>query len=115
MRKLTGRVSCTREKSRINHSAIISVNIVDCSIAGAPSVNLAGVKLMGIDKFPFDFEIEYDDSPIVEKMSGHYEIQVRVETDGKLLYVNDTHFSIIDRQHHQIMDHVDMYVIPLSH
>lgn len=113
MKKLTGRVTCSKGNDHvINENAIVTVDLVDCSIPCAPSKTLASIDLKA-RSFPFDFELEYDEQPILAKMGGYYSIQVRINTDGKLNYVTDTRFLLTDDMHYRLYDHIDMYVIPV--
>lgn len=119
MRKLTGRVVCkTRDgkdlERAINKDAKIQVRLIDCSRCGAPSIDLAGIDLTNVTTFPFTFEITYDETPITKFFGGNYAVSIRIETNGKLDFINDTRFEINDKQKNIILDHVDMHVIPID-
>lgn len=114
MRKLSGKVTCSKENMKINKDAIISVNLVNSSLADAPAVHLNGIKLTGIETFPFEFELEFDDAAMLSRRAHDYSICIRIETNGKLNFINDTHFSPIDAQSGSFLDHLDMFVIPVG-
>lgn len=114
MKKLTGRVSCSKPGHQIDENAKVTVNLIDCSIACAASTTLASVSPK-VRTFPFDFELEYDEQPILANMGGYYSIQVIIRgEDDKLHYVTDTRFLITDDMHDKLYDHIDMHVIPIA-
>lgn len=113
MRKLTGSVKCSQDGLEIAENASVKVSLVDCSLMCAPSTTLATAhpKAKG---FPFEFELDYDETPLLENLGGQYAIQVRIETDGKLNFITDTQFLITDEAHSKLLDHIDLHVIPVN-
>lgn len=108
MKKLTGRVTCAQGDRKIDENAVTTIELIDCSIACAASITLVSIQPK-IKAFPFEFELEYDEKPILEKM-GDYAIQIRIESNGKLKFVTDTRFLITNDYHDKLLDHIDMYI-----
>jgi uncharacterized lipoprotein YbaY len=114
MRTLTGKISCSKAERKINENALVKVSLIDCSIACAPSKTLASFGVKGLTHFPVEFELHYDEKLVENNMAGYYAIQVRIETNEKLNYINDTRFLITNIERTQILDHIDMHVIPVG-
>jgi uncharacterized lipoprotein YbaY len=74
---------------------IVSVKLQDVSLMDAPAVTLGEFKLTGPTKFPIPFQISYD--PAALKRGVDFAIGVRIETNGKLNYINDTRISVLGR------------------
>ena len=113
MKTLRGKVTCSVENSAINPNAKINVEIRDVSLMDAPSVLLAKTELTGKTSFPFEFTIEYDETPMVEKPHHSFSVSVGIRTGDKLDYINDTNFSLIG---HDLkpLDSIEMFVIPVK-
>lgn len=77
-------------------TALIKVQLVDVSRADAPAVVLGKQIIQaGGSQVPFSFEIPYDPAKIDPRYS--YAVQVRIEDDGRLLFINDRHYAVITR------------------
>jgi putative lipoprotein len=84
--------------------AVVKVQLVDVSRAGAPAVVLGEQLITGGGRqVPFAFEIPYDPAKIDQRFT--YAVQARIENDGKLLFINDQRYAVITRG---APDHVDM-------
>ena len=69
------------------------MTLKDVSLADAPAKKVGEQVIKDLKKFPIPFEVEYDPAAI-EK--GHtYAVQVRIETKGRLDYINDTRIEVI--------------------
>ena len=110
MRFVRGRIILAQEKSLTN--AVAEVEVIDCSLMGAPAVTL-GSATIHPSKFPFEYEIEYDDSVLSGGIYGQYAIQVTISVNGKLAYLNDTRHSLIDYRTNQILEKIDVKVIAI--
>ena len=81
-------------RSMLPPGAVLDVQLVDVSLADASSISLSS-RRYAIDHVPFPFDLAYDSSLIDERYS--YAIQARISLDGKLLYINTTHFPALTR------------------
>lgn len=86
--KVTGSITY-RERIALPPSAVVTVELVDVSLADAPAVLLAEqiIPTRG-RQVPFEFALAYDASRI--QASHTYAVQVRIEDGGKLLFISDT-------------------------
>lgn len=114
MRKITGTVTCSESGRNINKDAVIAIQLADCSLADAPSKKLASTQLKGITEFPFNFELEFDDTPIKNmNFGGSFAISIGITTNKNLDYLTDTRFDINDPNTKSIKSHLDLFVIPV--
>lgn len=75
--------------------AIISV--VEVSLADARSVTLGSTKLLGLTGFPFNYSVNYTDQPVGGRPIIEVALQVRIETNGQLVYITDTRNLVYGR------------------
>lgn len=66
------------------------VSVVEVSLAGARSVTLGSTKLLGLTGFPFNYQVNYTDQPVGGRPIVEVALQVRIETNGQLIYITDT-------------------------
>jgi uncharacterized lipoprotein YbaY len=81
--------------AQFTKDTIVSVKLQDVSLMDAPAITLGEFKLTGPTKFPIPFQITYD--PAALKKGVDFAIGVRIETNGKLNYINDTRISVLGR------------------
>ncbi len=93
--RVTGTVTY-RERIALPPTAVVTVRLVDVSLADAPSVLIAEqvIRTKG-RQVPFEFALAYDASRILP--SHTYAVQVRVEDGGRLLFISDTMNPVITR------------------
>jgi uncharacterized lipoprotein YbaY len=90
------------------------VQVIDCSLACAPSKKLGETILTNLSGFPLSFQVEFNeepqeaDRPIIDAA-----VQVRIETGERLDYINDTRFSIKNRSNDEFKDFIEVHVIPV--
>jgi len=90
--KVTGTIVFQGE-GKFDADTIATVKLSDVSLQDAPSVTIAEQKINDLKKLPIAFEVEFNPAKI---QAGHdYAIQVRIETKGKLNYINDTRITVI--------------------
>lgn len=82
------------DRRAVPPGAVLSVELVDVSLADAASVRLSS-RLYLIDHVPFAFQLHYDPSLIESRMS--YAIQAIISLNGKALYRSTTHFPALTR------------------
>ncbi|CAF0846512.1 unnamed protein product [Brachionus calyciflorus] len=114
MRKVSGTVTCSDPSRTIPENSVISVSVVDCSLACAPSIQCGKQEITGVTSFPFNYSFEFNDGTIDERYIGEYAVAVRIVTDGKLSFINDTNFSLKDNQTNEIKESLDVFVIPIN-
>jgi putative lipoprotein len=98
--QVTGSVTY-RERIALPPNAVIKVRLVDVSLADAPAVLLAEQSIVAAGRqVPFAFALDYDSAAIVAAHS--YAVQVRIEDEGRLLFISDTQHPVItrDQPHH---------------
>jgi uncharacterized lipoprotein YbaY len=76
-------------------STKVKIDVQDVSLADAPSKTLGNIELNGVRSFPINYEVEFNDAPIMDLPRGQYCIQVFIETDGRLDYWTDSRHSIV--------------------
>jgi putative lipoprotein len=81
-------------RSMLPPGAVLNVELVDVSLADAPSVRMSS-RRYAIDHVPFSFELAYDPSLIDERYS--YAIQAQISQDGKVLYRTTKHYPALTR------------------
>jgi uncharacterized lipoprotein YbaY len=114
MRKITGTVTCNNPNAKLEPGCVAQIQVNDVSIACGRAKTLGSAQIDNPDKFPFKFQVEYDDEPIKKLFHGQYAISVRIERMGKLEFINDTRFNINDIEKNIILDHIDVFVISVN-
>jgi len=85
----------TQSQVDLPASAIVNVQLQDTSRADAPAIVLGEQVIQSSEQFPIPFEVEYDPDKIDER--NVYSIRVRVEIEGKLIFINTTSHYVITR------------------
>ena len=73
--------------------AVVTVKLLDVSLADGPSTTLGEHVIDDAARLPVEFRIPYDPEVIDERYN--YSLQATVRLDGRLLYINDTVHSVL--------------------
>jgi len=93
--KVTGSITY-RERIALPPSAVVTVKLVDVSLADAPAVLIAEQVITTAGRqVPFKFALEYDASAI--QPSHTYAVQVRIANGDRLLFISDKMHPVITR------------------
>ena len=109
MRKIT----CNTTQD-IPEGSIVTVQVSDTTRACAPAIPLGKKTIENQKKFPIEFEVEYDDSFLKNPTGFHYTISARIEQNGKLKFINDTRFIIMDVDTMIPKESIDFFVIEVK-
>ena len=85
---LTSAVYLRGGEVRLPAGAVVTVKLVDVSLADASAVTLAEHVIEGAAMLPAEFRIAYDPGRIDER--ADYALEATVRHRGRLLYINDT-------------------------
>jgi putative lipoprotein len=103
--RVTGSVTY-RERIALPPTAVVKVRLVDVSRADAPADLLAEQAISAAGKqVPIEFALTFDPARI--DAAHTYAVQVRIEDDGRLLFISDMHHPVIT---HEQPHHVDVVV-----
>jgi putative lipoprotein len=91
---LSGTVSY-REAITLSPDAVLTVALADVSRQDVPAKMLAEQVIANPGSSPIPFELSYDPDAIVRNHS--YAVQARIEWEGRLLFINDTHYCVLTR------------------
>ena len=98
------------ERVALPPTAVVKVQLVDVSRADATAVTLGEqIFITGGKQVPFFFKISYDPEKI--RANHTYAVQVRIEEDGRLRFINDQRYAVITRNAPM---HVDMVLRPVN-
>ena len=100
--KVTGSVTY-RERIALRPDAVVEVRLIDVSRANAPAMTIAKQIIENPGQVPVAFEIEYNPDEIDDRFT--YAIQVKINEEGKLRFINNTRYAVITRGS---PTHVDM-------
>jgi putative lipoprotein len=104
----------TQEQVELPAGATVNVQLQDVSRADAPAIVLGEQIIENPEQFPIPFEIMYDPAQIDERHT--YSMRVRIEVEGKLIFINTTAHHVITRGNptelEVIVDKVIPYVQP---
>ncbi len=78
-----------RERMALPPGAVVSVKLVDVSLADAPSRTLAETTVPAGAGSPIAYRLEYDSGEIKDR--ARYALQARITIGDRLLFINDTH------------------------
>ena len=91
---ITGEVRFARDVD-LPEGAVVTVRLLDTSLADAPSVELGRDVIENPDRLPVRFRIEYDPDEISDR--SEYSLSADVRRGDDLLYVNDTVHTVLTR------------------
>jgi putative lipoprotein len=92
MKVLKGSVSY-RERMALLPGATVRVQLLDVSLADAPSVTIAEQVITPEGQVPIPYELHYDDAVIVPNHS--YAVAARIEAEGRLLFISMTRHAVL--------------------
>ena len=111
MKTLSGKVNCSTLKT-IEEGAVAIVSVLDCSRMDAPAKTLGKIEIKDPKSFPFDFEVQYDETKINLGLSYGFAVSCTIEKNDQLLFINDARHSIISDN--CILESVDIAVISIA-
>ena len=91
---VSGEVRFAREVE-LPEGAVVTVRLLDISLADAPSVELGRDVIEDADRLPVGFRIEYDRDRVVS--GNEYSLSADVRHGDDLLFVNDTVHPVLTR------------------
>ena len=103
--EVTGQV-IYRERMMLPPNARVTVVLADTSLMDAPARTLASQVIEGRTAPPFEFALPYDPAAIDPRHV--YSVSARIEVDGKLRFITDTHTPVIT---HGAPTHVEMVAV----
>ncbi len=103
--EVTGQV-IYRERILLPPNAKVTVVLADTSLMDAPARTLASQVIEGRTAPPFEFALPYDPAAIDPRHV--YSVSARIEVDGKLRFITDTHTPVIT---HGAPTHVEMVAV----
>ena len=103
--EVTGQV-IYRERMLLPPNAKVTVVLADTSLMDAPARTLASQVIEGQTAPPFKFALAYDPAAIDPR--NVYSVSARIEVDGKLRFITDTHTPVIT---HGAPTHVEMVAV----
>lgn len=83
-----------RERIMLPPTATVTVTLADTSLMDAPAKVIDTQVLTGGSP-PYKFALTYDPATIVDNHT--YTVSARIEVDGKLRFITDTHTPVITR------------------
>lgn len=83
-----------RERIMLPPTATVTVTLADTSLMDAPAKVIDTQVLTGGSP-PYKFTLNFDPAKIVENHT--YTVSARIEVDGKLRFITDTHTPVITR------------------
>ena len=81
------------ERMALPPGAVLTVQLVDVSIADAPAAVIAKETKALTTQVPVPFSIPYDPKKIIKLHS--YAVQARIEVEGKLRFINTAPYPVI--------------------
>lgn len=81
-----------RERIALPPHAVLTVRLVDMSLADAPETVLGEHKVDPAGQVPIKFEIKID--PAVVQQNASYALQARISVDNQLWFINDERYAV---------------------
>jgi len=107
---LSGSITC-KAGGAIPDGATVTVRLNDVSRADAAAIPLAEQLLDGPADFPLEYALRFDPTTLRLEHPHFYGLAVRIESEGKLLFINDTHIPVSDEG--KLRAEVEIPVIPV--
>ena len=95
-----------RERILLAPPGVVTVTLADTSLMDAPARVIATQVIDGATAPPFKFALAYDPAKIIANHT--YTVSARIEVDGKLRFITDTHTPVITNG---APTHVDMIAV----
>jgi uncharacterized lipoprotein YbaY len=102
-----GIIKCV-SSCKIKENSIVKITAVDSSLMDVAAVTLGETTVQNPKTFPISFELEYKK---IESMGGQYGVNVRIEHNENLIFINDYFVSITKDD--KVLDFVEVAVIPI--
>ncbi|MBW2683925.1 MAG: YbaY family lipoprotein [Deltaproteobacteria bacterium] len=83
-----------RERMMVPPDAVISISLEDVSRMGVSAKVIATTGFTAQGGPPWDFSLEYDPRKLNDK--GRYGLRVRIEADGRLMFINMEHIPAFE-------------------
>ena len=83
-----------RERIALSPGAKLVVELLDVSLADAPSTLIAGQTIANPGQVPIEFDIAYDPEAIDSRNTYAISASI-IEADGRLAFINDTAYDVI--------------------
>ena len=106
---VTGTITFNGEPT-IPEGAVVTVQLRDVSYQDASSILIASQTIENPERFPIEFSVPYEPDEIDSRAT--YGLQVRVTSDDRLIFINDTAFDVLTRGNPS--RGVDMWVIAVG-
>ena len=92
-----------QNSSELPPNTVIEVSLADVSLADAPMRVITKKRINPAQALPIYFSLEYDPKLII---LGHsYAVSARIQSvEGKLLWINDMRYSVLDAKNTNITD-----------
>ena len=95
-----------RERILLAPPGVVTVTLADTSLADAPAKVIATQVIPNVTAPPINFRLAYDPAQIIPNHT--YSVSARIEVDGKLRFITDTHYPVITRG---APNHVEMLAV----
>lgn len=82
-----------RERILLAPPGVVTVTLADTSLMDAPAQVIATQVIEGATAPPFKFVLAYDPAKIIPNHT--YTVSARIEVEGKLRFITDTHTPVI--------------------
>jgi len=97
----------------IPEGAVVTVKLNDVALADAPSITLATFATKDARTFPVAYDLSFDLASIKHKVPHMTSLGVRIEMDGKLLFISDTATPVFNEKG-ELLKSVDVSVIAVK-
>ncbi|MFV0423109.1 YbaY family lipoprotein [Oleidesulfovibrio sp.] len=84
-----------RERIMLPPDAELTIRLLDVSLADAPAKTLGVQVIPSPGNPPYAFSVAYDPAEIDPRHT--YSVAADIRVNGKLLFITDTHYSVITR------------------
>ena len=108
MSYVTGSVTYAEDVT-LSADVVLEVLLMDVSLMDVAATTIAEYVAVNPGQVPIEFEIAYDRADIDERLD--YAIQASITEGGRLLFTNDTVYSVITREN---PDHVEMMLVQVN-
>lgn len=82
-----------RERIILAPPGVVTITLADTSLMDAPAKVMDRQVISGATAPPFNFALSYDPAKIIPNHT--YTVSARIEVDGKLRFITDTHTPVI--------------------
>ena len=106
-KKIVGTVNCHGSCDEIPNGSVAKVTLTD-----SDSVTFGEQEMINLRRFPFHFEIEFEQP--ASKFKAEYKITAEIRKENNLIYMTDSNINVVDQNLDKLLQKIDINVVRVN-